>query len=185
MFQPCAPTSTPCASIRGQAPPDRSGTRTDENNWLRSWTNELYLWYGEVTDRDPSLYETDQYFDLLKTNAVTPSGQPKDKFHFTYDTDDWIALSQGGTEAGYGAEFAVLAAHACRAASWWLSRSPDRRAATQLARGDEILQVDGADAVNGNTQAIVDVLNAGLFPDANGREPHLPGAQHRGRRRAP
>ncbi len=54
---------------------DRSGTRTDENNWLRSWTNELYLWYGEVTDRDPSLYETDQYFDLLKTNAVTSTGR--------------------------------------------------------------------------------------------------------------
>ena len=88
---------------------DRSGTRTDENNWLRSWTNELYLWYGEVTDRDPSLYATDTYFDLLKTDAVTPSGQPKDKFHFTYDTDDWIALSQGGTEAGLRRRFAVLA----------------------------------------------------------------------------
>ena len=25
-----------------------------ENNWLRSWTNDLYLWYNEVTDVDPS-----------------------------------------------------------------------------------------------------------------------------------
>src|SRR5262245_23571750 len=88
---------------------DRQGTRTDENNWLRSWTNELYLWYGEVTDRDPALYATDQYFNLLKTNAVTASGQAKDKFHFTYSTEDWQALSQGGVEAGYGAEFEVLA----------------------------------------------------------------------------
>ena len=55
---------------------DRSGTRTDENNWLRSWTNELYLWYGEVTDRNPSQYDTPTYFDLMKTDAVvTPSGQ--------------------------------------------------------------------------------------------------------------
>ena len=37
-------TAQPYADIRG--------TATDENNWLRSWTNELYLWYGEVTDRD-------------------------------------------------------------------------------------------------------------------------------------
>ena len=36
-------------------------------------------------------------------------------------------------------------------------------------RGDEILQVDGADAVNGNTQAIVDVLNGGLFPGGTGQ----------------
>ena len=41
-------------------------------------------------------------------------------------------------------------------------------AATQLQRGDEVQQVDGVDAVNGNTQAIVDTLNAGLFPDNTG-----------------
>ena len=93
-----------------------------------------------------------------------PSGQPKDKFHFTYDTDVWRALSQGGISAGYGAEFAVLAATPPRriVVAYTEAGSP---AASQLQRGDEILQVDGADAVNGSTQAIVDTLNAGLFPD--------------------
>ena len=147
---------------------DRSGTRTDENNWLRSWTNELYLWYGEVTDRNPANYDTTTYFDLLKTDAVTTSGQPKDKFHFTYDTDDWIALSQGGTEAGYGAEFAVLEPRPPRRIVVAYTE-PGSTGAVNLARGDEILQVDGADAVNGNTQAIVDTLNAGLFPDDTGQ----------------
>jgi carboxyl-terminal processing protease len=146
---------------------DRTGTRADENNWLRSWTNELYLWYDEVTDRDPSLYATDEYFDLLKTNAVTTSGTKKDKFHFTYDTAAWVALSEGGTSSGYGAEFVILAPTPPRriVVAFTEAGSPG---GTQLARGDEILQVDGQDAVNGNTQAIVDVLNAGLFPDANG-----------------
>ena len=148
---------------------DRSGTRADENNWLRSWTNELYLWYDEVTDRNPAQYDTPTYFDLMKTDAVvTPSGQPKDKFHFTYDTDDWIALSQGGTEAGYGAEFAVLAPRPPRRIVV-VYTEPGSTAATQLARGDEILQVDGVDAVDGNTQAIVDTLNAGLFPEDTGQ----------------
>ena len=92
---------------------DRSGTRTDENNWLRSWTNELYLWYGEVTDRDPvATTTTDHYFELLKTDAITPSGQAKDKFHFTYDTDAWIALSQGGIEAGLRRRVRHARAHA-------------------------------------------------------------------------
>jgi hypothetical protein len=153
-----------CAAPRSGTS-DRKGTATDENNWLRSWTHELYLWYGEVTDRDPALYATDDYFDLLKTAAVTPSGQPKDKFHFTYDTAVWESLSQGGVEAGYGAEFAILAPTPPRriVVAYTEAGSP---AATQLARGDEILQVDGVDAVSGNTQAIVDTLNAGLFPDA-------------------
>jgi hypothetical protein len=148
---------------------DRQGTRTDENNWLRSWTNELYLWYGEVTDRNPALYSSSlDYFDLLKTQAVTPSGARKDKFHFTYNTDVWNDLTTGGVEAGYGAEFSVLAATPPRRIVVAFT-DPNTPAATQLQRGDEILQVDGADAVNGNTQAIVDTLNNGLFPDATGQ----------------
>jgi carboxyl-terminal processing protease len=147
---------------------DRTGTITDQNNWLRSWSHELYLWYGEITDRDPSLYGTDAYFDLLMTTAITPSGAPKDKFHFTYDTAVWEALSQGGTEAGYGVEFSLLSAVPPRNIVVAFT-DPGSPAASQLARGDTILQVDGADAVNGNTQAIVDTLNAGLFPSATGQ----------------
>jgi C-terminal processing protease CtpA/Prc len=167
VFQPSSNFDAMCVNPR-PGTTDRSGTRTDENNWLRSWTNELYLWFGEVTDRNPANYATEDYFDLLKTNAVTASGQPKDKFHFTYDTDDWIALSQGGTEAGYGAEFAVLKATPPRRIIVAFTE-PGSPAASTLARGDEILLVDGQDAVNGNTQAIVDVLNAGLFPDGTGQ----------------
>ena len=155
-------TSTPCAWRHAPERPT-AGTATDQNNWLRSWTNELYLWYSEVTDRDPSLYSTVDYFPLLKTTATTASGQAKDKFHFTYDTEVWRSLSQGGVEAGYGAEFAILLASTTR------TSTSHRRglhrdgipAASQLLRGDEILQVDGVDAVNGGTQANVNALNAG------------------------
>ena len=38
----------------------------------------------------------------------TLSGKDKDQFHFFYKTSDWIALSQSGVEAGYGAQWAVL-----------------------------------------------------------------------------
>ncbi|HET9475680.1 MAG TPA: hypothetical protein VFO82_17395, partial [Steroidobacteraceae bacterium] len=63
VFQPRTNFDAMCVNPR-PGTSDRSGTRTDENNWLRSWTNELYLWFGEVTDRDPSLYDTQTYFDL-------------------------------------------------------------------------------------------------------------------------
>jgi carboxyl-terminal processing protease len=166
VFLPSSNFDAMCAAPR-PGTSDRAGTATDENNWLRSWTNEIYLWYSEVTDRDPAQYTTANYFPLLKTAAITASGKPKDKFHFTYDTDVWIALSQGGVEAGYGAEFAVLAPTPPRriVVAFTEAGSP---AASQLVRGDEILQVDGVDAVSGATQANVDVINAGLFPDAVG-----------------
>jgi carboxyl-terminal processing protease len=167
VFLPSANFDAMCAAPR-PGTSDRAGTATDENNWLRSWTNELYLWYSEVSDLNPALYTTENYFPLLKTTATTASGRAKDKFHFTYDTDVWEALSQGGVEAGYGAEFAVLKPDAPNRRIVVAFTEAGSPAASQLLRGDEILQVDGADAVNGNTQAIVDVLNAGLFPDAIG-----------------
>src|SRR5436190_1161790 len=93
----------PAASFAGQC------TTLSENNFLRSWTNDLYLWYDEVVDRDPALSSTPAYFDLLKTTATTASGNPKDRFHFTFDAAAWAALSQSGVSAGYGAEWALVA----------------------------------------------------------------------------
>jgi hypothetical protein len=163
LFQPAANFAARCASPRAGTS-DIRGTVLDQNNWLRSWTNETYLWYREVTDRDPRPFETNPYFDLLKTSATTASGQPKDKFHFTYDTDDWIALSQGGVSAGYGASFEVLAPQPPRRIVVGFVE-PVSPAFGELQRGDEIVQVDGQDAVNGASQAAVDALNGGLFPD--------------------
>jgi hypothetical protein len=84
----------------------------------------------------------------------------------------WKALSQGGVEAGYGAEFAILLDNPSNnvprhiKVAYTEAGSP---AASQLMRGDEIITVDGADAVNGGTKAEVDTLNAGLFPDQVGQ----------------
>ena len=110
-FRPSATFAARCATPRsgtdpatGRAYPDVQGSTLAENNWLRSWTHELYLWYREVPDLNPASYATTaQYFKLLKTSATTPSGNPKDKFHFTYPTAQWEALSQSGVSAGYGA----------------------------------------------------------------------------------
>jgi carboxyl-terminal processing protease len=167
VFLPSSQFDNMCAAPR-PGTSDRQGTVADQNRWLRSWTNELYLWYSEVTDRDPSAYASSvDYFDVLKTMATTPSGSPKDKFHFTYPTDVWQSLSTGGVEAGYGAEFAILVGQPPRHIVVAFT-DPGSPAASQFSRGDEVLQVDGADAVNGNTQAIVDTLNAGMFPDTTG-----------------
>lgn len=167
-FLPSTAFANRCAAPRPGSD-DFQGTTLTENNWLRSWTNETYLWYSEVTDRDPALYSTPDYFDLLRTNATTDSGQPKDKFHFTYDTEVWNQLSQGGISAGYGAQFAILSPTPPRRIVVAYTE-PGSPAEGVLFRGDEVVLVDGEDAVDGNTQAVVDALNAGLFPDAVGED---------------
>src|SRR5688500_15594381 len=76
-------------------------TTTLQNHFLRSWTNELYLWYREVPDIDPSTQSVAQYFANLKTPQTTASGRAKDRFHSSLSTAQWQALSQSGVEAGY------------------------------------------------------------------------------------
>ncbi|NIL95029.1 MAG: peptidase [Woeseiaceae bacterium] len=145
----------------------RCTTTLDQNNFLRSYSNDTYLWYDEIVDRDPGLYNDPLvYFDLLKTNALSPSGQPKDKFHFTYDTDEWEQLTQSGTQAGYGIQWALLSNTPPRdlRIAYTEPDSPATNLPQPLARGARILEIDGVD-INDNTQAGVDVLNAGIYPN--------------------
>ena len=166
-----------CASPRSgtnpatnQPYPDRQGTTTDENNFLRSYSNDTYLWYSEITDRDPGLYNDPlAYFDLLKTNDTTASGAPKDKFHFTYPSDQWYQLSQSGVEAGYGVQWALLSTTPPREllVAYTEPNTPATNLPMPLARGASILFIDGVD-INDNTQAGVDTLNAGIYPSGTG-----------------
>jgi len=142
-----------------------NGSTLDENNWLRSWVNDTYLWYDEVIDRDPSLFTTEEYFPLLKTEEKTASGKDKDEFHFTFPTDEWEALSLTGSASGYGATIAILASTPPREAVVLYTQPGSSAASTNLSRGARILEVDGADLVSGNN---VDTLNAGLFPETDG-----------------
>jgi C-terminal processing protease CtpA/Prc len=155
----------------GQPYNETRGTATDENNWLRSWSNDLYLWYNEIVDRDPSQYTTPEYFNVLKTTAVTASGRAKDRFHFTYSTADWLSLSQSGVEAGYGPLWAVVAATPPRRVIVAYTE-PGSPAANNpaFARGAVVLTVDNVDVVNSNTQAQVDDFVAGLYPDSVGEQ---------------
>lgn len=77
------------------------GTYVDENNWLRSFTNETYLWYDEVVDTDPACCSTPEYFELMRTLEMTSSGTPKDQFRFSVNTREYMD-SQRGLDFGYG-----------------------------------------------------------------------------------
>ncbi len=147
---------------------DVQGNATDENEWLRAWSHDLYLWYDEIVDADPEAFDTPVYFDLMQTNELTPSGARKDQFHFTFDTEAWLQLSQSGVSAGYGAEFILIRATPPREIVVAFVEPGSPADLAGLTRGSEILEVDGVDAVNDNTQTGVDTLNDGLFPGSAG-----------------
>jgi carboxyl-terminal processing protease len=166
VFTPAATFAGQCAVPRAGI--DRPGSSVTENNWLRSWTNDLYLWFDEVADRDPALWSTPAYFDLLKTTVTTPSGNRKDRFHFTVDTETWIAFSQSGVSAGYGAEWEILAPSPPRRVVVAYTEPNSPATAAGLARGFEVLFADGVDVVNDGSQSAVATLNASFFPAGSG-----------------
>ncbi len=181
LFLPAATFWARCANPRGGINPftnlpfsDIQGSILDENNFLRSYSNDTYLWYDEIVDRDPALYsDPEVYFDLLKTNELTPSGRAKDRFHFTVPSDEWFQISQSGVAPGYGAAFVLLSSVPPRevVVAYTEPGSPATNPAVNLARGARILSIDGVD-INDNTLAGIDILNEGLFPDATG-ETHM------------
>src|SRR5215470_5393698 len=53
-----------------EAYPDEKGSLLDEQLWVRSWINDLYLWYREVPNTDPRKFATPvDYFKIMKTSA--------------------------------------------------------------------------------------------------------------------
>jgi carboxyl-terminal processing protease len=166
----CVNPRTGTDPLTGRPYADTRGTVLTENNWLRSWSNDLYLWYNEIVDRDPSLYTTAAYFDLLKTTATTASGKAKDQFHFTMSTSDYVDFAQSGVTAAYGATWSLIASRPPReiVVAYTDPGTPAVASGVNLTRGVHVLQVDGVDAVNDGTTSGVNTLNDGLFPAAAG-----------------
>ena len=165
-----APRSGSDPTNNNQPYPDIQGTTTDENNFVRSFTNDTYLWYDEITDQDPATFSnTQDYFDQLKTFGTTPSGTSKDQFSFSFDTQEWFDLFQSGVSAGYGATFAVLSPTPPREiiVAYTEPNSPATNHVPPLLRGSKILSVNGFD-IDTNSPAGIDALNEGLFPSALG-----------------
>ncbi len=162
----CVAPRSGSSPLTGKPYPDRPGTLADELNWVRAFSDETYLWYREI----PNLNATDfsnpvDYFNRLKSPAVTFSGLAKDKsgFHYTLDTSE-VENTNAGISAGYGISWQMVRNTPPRQL---LVAVVDPGSPADLAgirRGDRVLTVDGVDLVNDNTQSGVNTLNAGVFP---------------------
>jgi carboxyl-terminal processing protease len=169
-----APRSASILDENGAPYGDVQGSVLDEKTWVRSWIDETYLWYKDVQALSAATLNAGKYatavdyFDALKSPLTTASGKPKDQFHFIYDTPTWVALSQSGTSYGYGFEIALIATSPPRQAVIAYTHPGTPAATNGIARGAEVVAVDGVDLVNDNTDAGIAKLNAGLFPDKAG-----------------
>lgn len=168
VFEPSSVFKDRCEAVRtnldidGNAYPDVQGTILTEQMWLRSWTNETYLWYDEVFDFNPVSFSSAQsYFEVLVTEETTESGAQKDNFHFYQSTAEYEALTQAGTQTGYGIDWAFIASAPPRNI---VVTTVDPNSAADLAgviRGDKLIRVDSVDVIEGSD---VDFLNAAIFP---------------------
>lgn len=147
--------------------PDRQGTLADELNFVRGWINEFYLWYDEVpnTYNPKDFANPVDYFNVLKTPAITASGKPKDKYHFTYPSARWEAMNGKGVDVGYGVNWSRnTGANLPRT---WIATTVEPGSpsdAAGLRRGDMLVTVDDVDFINAGDSASVGRINAGLFP---------------------
>lgn len=158
----CATPRTGTDPYNSNAPyPDKAGSALHEKMWLRSYSDNTYLWYSEIEDNDPNNFNVADYFKQLKTTQTTDSGAQKDNFHGSQNTADYKKQTQSGVTSGYGISWQFNARTPPRNLTVRYTEPDSPAALADLKRGTQILEVDGVDFVNGDS---VDVINAGLFP---------------------
>ena len=158
--------------ITGNPYIDVQGMLLDENNFLRSYSNDTYLWYDEITDQDPGLFsDPTAYFQQLKTFAEIAPGVPKDPpgFHFSLADEEYVNQFQVGVTFGYGAQFIILSNAPPRDITISYTEPGSSADNEGIDRGTRILAVDGVD-VDTNDPAGIETLNAGLFPSQDGEQ---------------
>jgi carboxyl-terminal processing protease len=168
----CSAPRVGVSPVTGQTYPDTQGSLTDEKSFLRSFIDETYLWYREVSPRDPAGADTvASYFantkTFTKTNTLKPNGtvRDKDEFHFTQATESAEATS-AGIELSYGIDWSAIATSPPRNFTVAIVSPGSPAAAAGVKRGDKLLTIDGIDFVSSGN---VNGLNAALFPTQAGR----------------
>ena len=154
-------SSTPTPTPKFAAPSTLANictTADAQKSWVRSYLNDVYLWYQEIVDVPVANYATPEtYFDALLVKS-------KDRFSFTMDQAAADAYFASGTDVGFGATW-VQDANSNLRISYSEPNSP--AAAAGLGRGATIVAVNGV-AVNLAVAAPQSLLDA-LYPTTVGQ----------------
>jgi len=165
----------PDSELAGQCAANQTGSELTEKLWLRSWSNDTYLWYSEIADIDPAPFGVLPYFDQLKTQELSATGNIKDKFHFSMPTSEWDQLNQSGASVGYGAHFYLQQADGTQDRKITVTYvEPNSPASTEhVSRGYVVTEIDGVNVKDAADSASIAILNRGLFPDSAGQQTHF------------
>lgn len=158
--------------ITGRAYPDKQGSELIEKHWQRAFNHETYLWYKEVIDKNPKNYGLVEYFDQLKTTAITDSGKAKDQFHWLQPTSEVEEFTQLGVSYGYGITFDRQSSTAPR--EWIVQNvTPNTQAYTAgISRGSRLIEIDNIDFINSKDSTDIENINKAILSDIEG-ETHL------------
>ncbi|MEM9233810.1 MAG: S41 family peptidase, partial [Pseudomonadota bacterium] len=104
---------------------------------------------------------------------TAPSVKPKDNFHFSESTEDFLESRNSVASASYGVSFIGFRSSPPRDFRVRYTDPGTPAAALEggkpkFVRGARILEIDGIDFVNDGSSAGLDILNAGLFPATAG-----------------
>ncbi|WP_102798592.1 S41 family peptidase [Bowmanella denitrificans] len=165
----CATPRTGVDPVTNNAYPDKKGSETLEKLWLRSWSHESYLWYDELDDVNPAGYGVLEYFERLKTDLRTASGSYKDNFHYAQDTAELNKRTQSGVTSGYGFEWVWGSPYPPRSLHVVYIEPGSPADLAGIERGMQLVNINGRDLIYDETDAGVDAINNGLFPESVGQ----------------
>jgi hypothetical protein len=156
--------------------PFTQGVLADEKNWIKAYMFERYLWYKDMplVNADDSRYNVttngvldvwatlQNYFADLKTPLKTATGTLVDKFSYIIESASWNNFVSSSLR-GYGFMLKTSTQGSLKVLSvaYVYPNTPAMRAG--LARGDQIISIDGASLNDTSTQA-TDIFNEGLRP---------------------
>ena len=113
-------------------------TATGEQRFIRSYLDEVYLWYREVPSVDATLFTSvTSYFYALLVTTPDPNGLPKDQFSFVVNAKDADAFSTG-VNVGYGVQWKLDAVGRQRVA---LIAEGSPAADAGMTRGGQLVQI--------------------------------------------
>ena len=65
-----------------------------QKKFVRSYMDEVYLWYNEIPEVDPAAFSTiPEYFHALRVRTLDANGQPKDRFSTVVPASQALDLS--------------------------------------------------------------------------------------------
>jgi C-terminal processing protease CtpA/Prc len=156
--------------------PSTPGVLADEKKWIKAYMSERYLWYKDmpVVNADDSRYNVltsgaldvwsslQNYFADLKTPLKTATGTLVDKFSYIIDSASWNSFVNSSLR-GYGFMLKTSTQGSLKVLSVAYVYPNTPAMSAGLARGDQIISIDGASINDASSQA-TDIFNEGLRP---------------------